>query len=135
VWRLEAARGDIHDRQNRVGLREMTVDFFDENGVFLSKLRADSGSVDSRTEDMEAIGDVRVESEEGSVLRTSRLRWDSGGRLMRTDREVEITRGDDRVRGRGFEGDPGLARFTILERVSATVRDGAERGTPEPGGR
>lgn len=126
AWHLEAVRGDVRDRENRVGLREMTVGFFDHSGVFVSKLQADSGSVDSRTEDMEAIGNVRLESDEGSVLRTSRLTWDSSDELLRTDREVEIERGEDVVRGRGFEGDPGLSRFTILEKVSAIVGEPGE---------
>ena len=130
VWKLKAARGEVYQSDHQVDLREMTVDFYDEQGVRHSRLSADSGRVDSQTQDMEARGHVVVENHEGVVLQTNQLRWVSDEELIRSEEEVLIIRGESRLRGRGFVGDPTLERFRILEEVDAVVPE-AELGFDE----
>ena len=68
---LDANRGDVYDRDHRVELVTMQVDFYSSDGAHMSTLTADSGHVDTRSEDMQAFGHVRVVGEDGAVLTTS----------------------------------------------------------------
>ena len=123
LWELTAARGDIYESEHRIDLVRIHVDYYQEDGRPASRLEADSGWVDTRSHDMEARGNVRVENDQGTVLRTTKLAWEEKSGKMRSEEEVEIERAGDRLRGRGFEGDPGLEVFTLRERVSATVSE------------
>ena len=118
---LEASRGDLYDRDRRVELVTMRVDFYSREGEHMSRLVADSGHVDTRTENMEAFGNVRVDSDDGAVLNTSRLAWVNEPGEIRTNELVRFQRGADESRGRGFVSDPSLKTFRIMQRVEAEV--------------
>jgi len=122
---LNAKRGDVYDRDHRVELVTMRVDFYGSDGALMSTLIADSGHVDTRTEDMQAFGHVRVEGQDGAVLTTSRLAWLDRDQKIRSDDEVTIRRDDDEIRGRGFIGEPSLKTYQLLENVRGQV-SGAE---------
>ena len=121
---LEAERGDVYDADHRVELRTMRVDFYSEDGAHMSRLTADSGHVDTRTDNMEAFGHVRVDGQDSTVLTTTRLAWFDREQQIRSEEIVTITRDKDRVTGRGFIGEPSLKTYQLLERVNADVSGG-----------
>ena len=99
----------------------MRVDFYSSDGAHMSTLTADSGHVDTRSEDMEAFGRVRVDGEDGAVLTAPQLAWLDRDQKIRSDDVVTIRRGDDEIRGRGFIGEPSLKTYQLLENVRGQV--------------
>jgi LPS export ABC transporter protein LptC len=94
----------------------IVVDFYNPKGEHTSKLTADGGRLDEKTEEVEAIGNVVVISDSGMTLRTERLRWDRRGEKIVTDQFVTITTAEgDTLYGRGFESDPNLNNWLIRQ--------------------
>jgi len=90
------------------------VDFFNAKGQHTSKLKADGGRFKESDDQVEVMGHVRVVSDSGVVLRTSRLRWDRRAEKIVTDQFVTITTADgDTLFGRGFESDLNLTHWEI----------------------
>ena len=100
----------------------MQIDFF-EGDQHVSTLTADQGVLIQNTDDLEARGNVVVESDEGAVLRTDILFWDHQKSEIHTDAYVEITQGENRLTGVGLTADPGLDRIDIHEGVRGELRD------------
>lgn len=113
VLRADVARvftGDVTRAE------EIEVEFY-EDGELVSVLTAKQGLLESGR--VTAMGDVVVETVQGTRLETESLYWDSGEEKIRTDDVVRITReGDpDVLTGRGMSSPPNLEFIDIGEPV------------------
>jgi len=90
------------------------VDFFDEQEHHTSVLTADRGKVDDQTQDLQASGNVVVESDSGTILKTSELWWANAKQLIHTPAYVEITSPSEQIRGHGLESDQHLTNYRIF---------------------
>jgi LPS export ABC transporter protein LptC len=97
------------------------VDFFDENGHHTSVLTALKGTVDDRTHDLEAMGNVVVVSDSGSTLQTEQLFWRNSIRRVQTDQFVKITSPREEIQGQGLDSDQSLKNYKIY-RVTGQTR-------------
>jgi len=97
------------------------VDFFDENGNHISVLTALKGTVDDRTHDLEALGNVVVVSDSGSTLQTEQLFWKNSTRRVHSDQFVKITSQKEEIEGQGFDSDQTLKNYTVY-RVTGRTR-------------
>jgi LPS export ABC transporter protein LptC len=97
------------------------VDFFDENGHHTSVLTAIKGTVDDRTHDLEATGNVVVVSDSGSTLRTEQLFWRNSIRRVQSDQFVKITSLREEIQGQGLDSDQSLKNYRIY-RVTGQTR-------------
>jgi LPS export ABC transporter protein LptC len=104
-------------------LESLGVDFYQRSGEIRSILTADSGRVDSRHGDLEAIGNVVVVTPDGNRLETEQLSWDRKGSRVTSEVAVRLVHGSDVLTGVGFESDPNLERFELFEQVRASVRE------------
>ncbi|MFO7768805.1 MAG: LPS export ABC transporter periplasmic protein LptC [bacterium] len=104
--------------------------FFDEAGEASSRLTARAGRIfDQEREGMRRVktwGDVVLRGEEQRVVRADTLWWDEGRDRVYTEGPVEVTEGEDVLRGVGFESDAQLRDMTI-HRASGTSPRGGER--------
>jgi LPS export ABC transporter protein LptC len=97
------------------------VDFFDENGNHTSVLTALKGSVDDRTHDLEATGNVVVVSDSGTTLQTEQLFWKNATRRVHSDQFVKITSPKEEIQGQGLDSDETLKNYKIY-RVTGQTR-------------
>ena len=92
------------------------VDFYDGEGNHNSHLTSDEGEYHEDTEDVIGLGNVVVVSDSGMTLRTEVLRWDNRLEKIRSDTMVMVTTQEhDTLYGVGFESEPDLSRWIILQ--------------------
>ena len=96
-----------------VELEDIEVDFYDEKGDHRSVLTARTGSVETKTGDMTARGDVVVVTDDGVRLETEELRWRKAEDRIVTDAPVRIIREGGEINGIGLDTDPQLKRFRL----------------------
>ncbi|HID96312.1 MAG TPA: LPS export ABC transporter periplasmic protein LptC [Candidatus Latescibacteria bacterium] len=93
----------------------LKVDFFNRDGSHTSVLTAEEGIVEENRDDLKAIGNVVLTSDNGVVLRTQSLRWDNRRRKVIADGWVEISTKEGTERGVGFEAEPDLKHWTMRD--------------------
>ena len=123
--RLEADTAFVYNATGMYQLRVLTLTFYDENGVETSVLTADSGVYRIHTGQMEARGNVVVRSTDGTVLRTSILRYDRERDELYTDQPFTYDTDRETIEGNGFQADP---RFTNI--VTDSPRGGQRGESP-----
>ncbi|MGQ0722822.1 MAG: LPS export ABC transporter periplasmic protein LptC [Candidatus Eiseniibacteriota bacterium] len=121
-WVLAADSASVFRETKRVEAYPVEVNFFEEER-HVSTLTAKLGILLQTTDDLEARGDVRVVTDEGTVLETEVLFWDHQRALIHTEEFVRIEKGEDVLTGFGMEADPGLNRIDIRRNVHGSVRD------------
>lgn len=93
----------------------VVVDFYNEEGVVSSVLTSREGSVNDRTNDLEAWGNVVVVSRtDSSVLKTQRLFWDNRRERVHTPEFVNIVSPTEQIQGTGFEAEQNLKNYRIF---------------------
>jgi len=93
----------------------VVVDFYDEMGMHTSKLTSRSGAVDEGTNNLEAIGNVVVTSDSGTVVRTEKMFWTNATQLIHSPEFVHITSPSEDLKGTGFESDHNLRNYKIFK--------------------
>lgn len=99
------------------------IDFFDEQGKHTSTLVADSALVREKQRFLEVFGRVKITTDDGRTLDTDHLAWNDTKRVITTDGYVVITKGNDIMRGYGFESDPELTHIRLLRQVTGRLTD------------
>ncbi len=127
-WTLWASYAAMYNAKNLVDAKTIQIEFFDSKGKRYSTLVADQGLVDQRTNNLEAIGRVRVVTETGVHMETDSLYWINNTQKIISDSFVKVTRKGDVVTGYGFESDPNLDHFHLKREVRAEVRDTGHGG-------
>ena len=118
----------VYERLDLKKARGVRVDFYDQEGNHTSVLVADSGLIQEKRQNLEALGNVVVTTEEGIKLETSSLRWDPQKRKIVTDDFVKITKKKDVVTGYGLEADEALKHLVIKKRVKGKITEIPEEG-------
>ena len=126
-WTLWASYAAMYNAKNLVDARTIQIEFFDSKGKRYSKLVADQGLVDQRTNNLEAVGHVRIVTETGVHMETDSLHWINNTQKIISESFVKVTRNRDVVTGYGFESDPNLDHFHLKREVRAEVRDAGGR--------
>ena len=103
----------IYQLKDTTLLYGVELNFYDSNGVSILTLRADSGRVTKKSTVFEAIGDVRVRTDDDKRLKTDSLRWDATTGKVTTEGYVEAYRGEDKISGWGLETDRNLENVII----------------------
>src|SRR4051812_24967090 len=122
-WTLWASYAAMYNAKNLVDAKKIQIEFFDSKGTRYSKMVADQGLVDQRTNNLEAIGHVRIVTETGVHMETDSLHWINATQKIISESFVKVTRNNDVVTGYGFESDPNLDHFHLKHEVRAEVRD------------
>ena len=100
----------------------VVIDFFDEFGKHTTVLTSRSGSVDEGTNNLEAIGNVIVTSDSGTVVKTEKMFWDNAKQLIHSPEFVHITSPTEDLQGTGFESDHNLRNYRIFKVTGTAER-------------
>ncbi len=98
----------------------LKVDFFDKDGSHTSVLTAEKGVIDEKTNDLMAIGNVLLISDEGPQLRTEQLNWDNRRGKVLAEGEVTVSTEQITETGTGFEAYPDLRRWSMKQITGRT---------------
>ncbi len=127
VWTLRAKTAEVYTTKKQTRLKDIDVDFFDQNGVKSMRLVSDHGVKDDRTGNILASGNVQATAyQEGTILRTSELVYDAQTQLITSDKYVTIQRGNMLTSGEGLESDLSLSGAKILHNVTTSFVLGSE---------
>ncbi len=104
----------VYNDQDLAKLKDsIHADFFDSNGDHNSVLTADSGFVNNQTNDLVAMGNVKVVSDSGIVLQTEKLEWNNKKQKIVSEVPVRFTTREDTLIGDSFVSDPDLENYEI----------------------
>ena len=102
----------------------VTVDFFDELENHTSILTSNKAEINESSNNMKAIGSVKVLSDSGITLFSEKLFWNSKDEKLFTKDSIMITTLDlDTLYGIGFESDPDLENWKILKPSGITGKE------------
>ena len=108
------------DENTRIELQKVHVTFYATNGAKNAVLTSRAGTYNTRTNVMEARGDVVVLSEDGRRLVSPQLRFDQARNEISSDSAFTLTEPGRQVSGIGFVSDPDMNNIRILKTTSGT---------------
>jgi len=100
----------------------VVIDFYDEFGKHTTVLTSHRGSVDEGTNNLEAIGNVIVTSDSGTVVMTEKMFWNNTKQLIHSPEFVHITSPTEDLQGTGFESDHNLRNYRIFKVTGTAER-------------
>lgn len=104
------------DQSTRASLRRVHGDFFGATGSKEATLTARIGSLNTRSNVLEAWGDVVITSVDGRVLKTPMIRYIQSQNMVSSDSAFTLTEpGEKEMRGVGFRTDPSLNAIEVLQ--------------------
>jgi LPS export ABC transporter protein LptC len=113
----------VYEKLDLKKAKEVRVDFYDKEGNHTSVLVADSGLIQEKRQNLEALGNVVVTTNEGMKLETESLKWDPQKKKIISDDFVKITKKENVVTGYGLETDEELKHFVIKRNVKGKVTE------------
>jgi LPS export ABC transporter protein LptC len=122
AWILSSRYAAQFQNRGIIQARDVTIEFFDQQGAKYSRLTAKEGEVTQPRNDLEARGDVVVTTTDGVRIETSSLRYLNREQKIVSDAFVRLERNGTVVTGVGFESDPSLEHFVLKRRVQAQVQ-------------
>ncbi|HUF26257.1 MAG TPA: LPS export ABC transporter periplasmic protein LptC [Gemmatimonadaceae bacterium] len=100
-------------------LREVDLTFYTDQGTESAVLTSREGTYNTRTNQMEARGDVVLESADGRRLMSEQLRYDQARDEISSDSAFVSIEGDRRLEGIGFRANSDVSRFQCLSACRA----------------
>jgi len=101
--------------------QKVEADFY-QNNEHASTLYADSAIVEQQN-NMQAFGNVIVESDSGITLLTEQLFYTQETNKITSDTFVTLTSEMDTLHGKGFSSDPDLSNWIINQPTGVTRRE------------
>lgn len=118
------------DQNTRASLRKVHGDFFGATGAKEATLTALVGNLNTRSNVLEAWGNVVITSVDGRVLKTPMIRFIQSQNQISSDSSFVLTEpGEKEMRGVGFRADPSLNSVEVLK-----VQSGRGGSFKLPGG-
>lgn len=117
------------EQNTRVSLRGVHGEFFGATGAKEATLSAHRGNLDTRTNILEAWGNVVITSVDGRVLKSPMVRFEQSKNQVMSDSAFVLTEpGEKEISGIGFRTDPSLNAVQVLK-----VRSGRGGTVKVPG--
>lgn len=114
--RLTADRQLEYESGDREFPEGVYIEFFDEEEVRSSSIKANQGYFDKKENMYTATGDVVVINyQSDEKLETEVLYWEPNKEEIHTDRYVEITSDDEVLMGEGLVSDESFTTYQILK--------------------
>jgi LPS export ABC transporter protein LptC len=111
----------VYDDQTRFDLRRARVAFMQDNGTPNGTMRADRGSHNLRTQELEGWGDVVVTMVDGRTLKSPHVVYRQLANEISSDTTYELAQGTKVQHGVGFKTDPGFTRLTCLRKCGGEM--------------
>ena len=99
----------------------LDIDLLDSLGMVTTHIVGDSGIIKETDGFLKIYGNVKVVTDDSTILYTDYLIWDSRTNRIRTDAFVRIERDDDIISGWGLDADNRLTSIKILDRVTGEI--------------
>lgn len=121
-WEMEAKGAQVFEIKNKAYAQDFTMKTFEKNGA-ISILTGDRAVIDTKTNFLEATGNVRLKSDNGDLLITEKLFWDNEKGFVYGDAPVTLITKNSVLKGVGFESDMYMRNLKIHSRVKLKAGD------------
>ena len=118
---VEADSAFTYENSARLDMYNVTAVFFTSTGVKDGVLTARRATYDTRTDSMQAYGNVKVVSLDGRTLTTPFLRYNKSLNEISSDSAFTATGPDRTISGIGFKSDPGMNRFEVFRNTRGSA--------------
>lgn len=115
-WELQGE--SAVDRGDTVIIYRFLLKFYNCDGAITSTLKADSGYIFEETNDLKALGNVVVETDDSTTLWTDELNWKEKEQKIQTESTLKYKKGNTFYTGKGMEADPDLKCIVIKEKFT-----------------
>lgn len=116
-----ADTGYLFDDNTRVEMRVVKTVFFTATGARNAVLTSREGTYNTRSDNMEARGDVVVVSEDGRRLTTPELRYGQTRNEIMSDSSFVLTDSTQKMTGVGFVSDPNMNNVRCLKACAGSA--------------
>jgi LPS export ABC transporter protein LptC len=110
---IESDTAFFFDENTRIDMRIVRGVFFSSVGAKDAILTSRTGLYNTRSQMLEASGDVIVSTVDGRTLKTPFLRFDQRVNQISSDSAFVLTEPGREVRGIGFVSDPDMNNITV----------------------
>ncbi len=117
LYTLMASEASVFESEGRIDVQNPRVVFYEENGATTAVLTAATGVMWTKTQNLIARDNVRVETADSTVLLTDSLMWNNARQQVYTDAPVTIISVKGKVSGQGLIADAGLKKIEILSEI------------------
>lgn len=121
---IEAGHGAEYQQTHHLD-HGVTLRLFDTHGSNSTTITANNAVI-HENQDIEAEGNVQIRSTtsngQTTLIATEYMQRTAHNKIIRSDRMVTITRGEEVLRGSGFESDQYLKHFRIFRGSGQTVK-------------
>ena len=125
-WTLVADSAAHSVGEGATRLENVRVTFYGAEGVGDVVMTARRGEFNSDRGEVEAIGDVVIQSPQGYAIHTERLQYRQQERLIRTEEPVRLESRTMQVTGRGMRFNIDDRKLTLLSTVTALIESAGE---------
>lgn len=103
----------VIDEDKKIAILQLPKVKFYEEGKYRSILIAESGEINLDTNNVKAFGKCTVETVDNEYLQTRDVTYDANKKIIFSDNDIKITKGNDVIYGKGFESDTDLKNIVI----------------------
>jgi LPS export ABC transporter protein LptC len=111
---IKADSAYFYNENTLLLMRAVHSQFYTSTGVQEGVLTSRAARYDTKTDLMEATGDVVLVTQDGRRLTTSQLVYDKSKNLIHSDSAFKYTTPDGEMEGIGFDSDPGMNPLKVL---------------------
>lgn len=118
-WEMAGKSADIFSET--IDLFEINADSYGDN--IRVNLTSDKGVFSRKTNDIKLISNVRVLTDEGTIMHTNVLSWDAKEQFIYTDEDVFIEHKDMDIRGTGAVAMPSLKTVQLYQAIRVNTKE------------
>jgi LPS export ABC transporter protein LptC len=122
-WELRSESAKQYGKGKRIELEPVELIAYDEEEKPLLNLKAKKGRLDLNTNNVEVEGAVIITSSEGAKFTTEKLKWIAKEEKLVTDEEIEMSKDNILIRGKGLEADRNLEKIEIKENIRIEIKE------------
>jgi LPS export ABC transporter protein LptC len=109
---LEAESAIINDENQIANLKLPSIKFYN-NGEYVSTLVTEKAKINMETYDIEGSGKCTINTSNNEQLQTTDLIYDAFKELIYSNKDIEITKPDQKIYGTSFQSDVRLDNIVI----------------------
>jgi LPS export ABC transporter protein LptC len=121
-WEASARTAQVYQTRKLAEAQQVSIRYYQKSKQ-ISQADADEAEINTQSNDILAMGNVRLSAKNGVVLYTDRLQWNHRKQLLTTDSAVRVIRGNSELTGKGLVADRELANVEVKENVRITSRN------------
>jgi LPS export ABC transporter protein LptC len=118
-WEMTGKSADIFSET--IDLLEINADSYGDN--IRVNLTSDKGVFSRKTNDIKLTSNVRVSTDEGTIMHTDVLSWDAKEQFIYTDEDVFIERKDMDIRGTGAVAKPSFKTVQLYQAIRVNTKE------------